>query len=205
MNHTKVKTVSEEKRQAILEAAVEIFSQFGYHHAKMALIAETAGVAAGSLYLYYKNKADLFSEIFEQIWNHLDRHTCELTRRNDLTPRQKMDCLVDLIFDFFSLKTPTALVFVNEQNTWYQLERKRFVAYRDRFLQGIDTIFQQGQQLGEFNGRVSPATFCYFIFGGLRRVLETWAHSPGQINLEAIRRDVKELIQYGIQREATLK
>ncbi len=54
------------KRDRILRAAVRIFSQKGYFNSKISEIARLAGVADGTIYLYFKNKDDLLISLFEE-------------------------------------------------------------------------------------------------------------------------------------------
>ena len=56
----------EAKYQRILDAALEIFARKGFHEAKISEIARTAGVADGTIYLYFKNKDDLLIYLFEE-------------------------------------------------------------------------------------------------------------------------------------------
>src|SRR5215813_14960280 len=52
------------KYEAILRAAARVFAQSGYFNAKVSDVARTAGVADGTVYLYFKNKDDLLASIF---------------------------------------------------------------------------------------------------------------------------------------------
>src|SRR5512134_154744 len=54
------------KREKILRAAIRIFSQKGYFNSKISEIARLAGVADGTIYLYFKNKDDLLISLFEE-------------------------------------------------------------------------------------------------------------------------------------------
>src|SRR5438876_10377225 len=53
------------KRERILEAAVKIFAEKGFYNAKVSEIARIAGVADGTIYLYFKSKDDLLISLFE--------------------------------------------------------------------------------------------------------------------------------------------
>src|SRR5881275_752058 len=55
----------EGKRERILDAAVRVFAQEGFYNAKVAQIAHVAGVADGTIYLYFKSKDDLLISLFE--------------------------------------------------------------------------------------------------------------------------------------------
>ena len=54
------------KRERILRAAVDVFAEFGYFNAKVAQIAKSAGVADGTIYLYFDGKEDLLITIFRE-------------------------------------------------------------------------------------------------------------------------------------------
>src|SRR6185436_14664125 len=54
------------KRDAILRAAIDVFADRGYFNAQVADVARAAGVAAGTVYLYFRSKDDLLVSIFER-------------------------------------------------------------------------------------------------------------------------------------------
>src|SRR6267143_2330803 len=54
------------KRERILRAAIEVFAQSGYFNAKVSEIAKAAGVADGTIYLYFDGKEDLLTTIFRE-------------------------------------------------------------------------------------------------------------------------------------------
>src|ERR671912_3020081 len=55
-----------DKRDALLRAAIETFAARGFFNAQVADVARTAGVAAGTVYLYFRGKDDLLISIFEK-------------------------------------------------------------------------------------------------------------------------------------------
>ncbi|MFO0003231.1 MAG: TetR/AcrR family transcriptional regulator, partial [bacterium] len=55
-----------DKHDLILEAAIEVFAEKGFHHARISDIARRAGVADGTIYLYFRNKDDVLLTIFEE-------------------------------------------------------------------------------------------------------------------------------------------
>ena len=190
--------VSDSKAEVILNAAIAVFAEYGYHQAKMAKIAEVAGVSAGSIYLYYRNKASLLSHIFEMTWEMMISITSDLTRRSDLTSPEKLDLLVDQHFDLFHQETELARVLVNEHYTWCQLAEVKFNYSLDRYFANIDTLLNEGQQAGVFNPHISSVTFRHVLFGGMRRLLEVWACSPDSLPIGRIRQDFKILLKRGV-------
>src|SRR5918912_3065961 len=55
-----------DKRAAILRAAIDVFAARGYFNAQVADVARAAGVAAGTVYLYFRSKDDLLVSIFDR-------------------------------------------------------------------------------------------------------------------------------------------
>src|SRR5437764_6638495 len=56
---------AEGKRERILDAAIKVFAAEGFYNAKVSQIAQAAGVADGTIYLYFKSKDDLLIQLFE--------------------------------------------------------------------------------------------------------------------------------------------
>jgi len=65
------------KRQAILEAALELFVERGYHGTAVPTVAEKAGVGAGTIYRYFANKEALVNELFREQKQALTAHVLE--------------------------------------------------------------------------------------------------------------------------------
>lgn len=59
------------KRDEIVRAALELFVEHGFHAAPMAMIAERAGVGAGTIYRYFENKDVLISELYKEVEERL--------------------------------------------------------------------------------------------------------------------------------------
>ena len=68
--------LNEEKQSLILKAATEVFCEQGFESTSMQAIAERAGVAKGTLYLYYPSKGDLIEQVFIHC-NESDVNACQ--------------------------------------------------------------------------------------------------------------------------------
>ncbi|MBX7185206.1 MAG: TetR/AcrR family transcriptional regulator, partial [Vicinamibacteria bacterium] len=78
-----------DKRRQILEAAVSVFARKGYFTARISDIASGAGVADGTIYLYFKNKEDIIASVFAQVIEiHMARAKAEIASVR--TPREKL-------------------------------------------------------------------------------------------------------------------
>ncbi len=186
------------KEQAILDAAVKVFARNGYHNAKIASIAEEAGVATGSVYLYFRNKEALILAIFDRIWKNLTQGIGTTARRTDLSPEQKLDHVIDLMFDLFILNPSLAAVFVNEQHHLIQGRKGTVSKQFDQFLDLAEGIIREGVRKKRFNPQIDLKLFRHFIVGGIRSLLRQWAAEPATFPLNRIRHNIKAFINYGV-------
>lgn len=66
-----------DKRSALLSAALELFAEMGFNGASTANIAKHAGVATGTLFVYFKTKEDLIRELFQEVMAQIDAAAME--------------------------------------------------------------------------------------------------------------------------------
>src|ERR1700756_603387 len=68
---------SENKRKAILEAAMDTFAGRGIGHAPTSAISAAAGIAEGTLFTYFKTKDELLNELYRELRKELDRELAD--------------------------------------------------------------------------------------------------------------------------------
>jgi TetR/AcrR family fatty acid metabolism transcriptional regulator len=185
------------KEEDILEAAVKVFAKYGYHNSRINQIAKEAGVASGSVYLYYKNKEVVLASIFKKVWEQMYNEIFRIYNRNDLTPIDKIDYLIDIVFDIFSTDPAMATVFVNEQIN-LQNETELFSHFYDKFFKTGEKIIEDGIKEGSVNPDINVKVFKFFLLGGMRYLLENWAKDIKNFSLTTIRMNVKLIIKKGV-------
>ncbi len=195
-----MRTKEGDKEKDILEASIKIFASHGYHKAKISKIAEVAGVATGSVYVYFKNKEEILLKIFDNLWSKLYNELRSLAENRSLSPQEQIDAMIDLVFDSFTENPSLALVFVNEQNHISGNNNANFTNYYDKFLSVGETIFKNGVRKHEFSDKIDIRIFRFYILGALRNLLHMWAHNPDQFPLNKIRLNVKYLTKNGIKK-----
>lgn len=186
------------KEQVILSAAIKVFAESGYHNAKVAKIAELANVATGSVYVYYENKEDLILKIFEKIWERLYNGLKLICENQKLSPIEKFDGLIDLLFDVLSEDLNMAFVFVNEQTQLIQKRPNDFTVHFNNFFELGESIVLEGIRQGIFNSELNVKIVRDFLFGGIRHLLQLWAANQDTDKLNEIRSNVKNLTKYGL-------
>lgn len=92
----------ERRRQQILVAAKRVFSEKGFHKATMEDIAREAELSPGTLYLYFKNKDELFSSLSLRILQYLQLRLEHIANSEDnMTPEQKVQALKEALYDVY--------------------------------------------------------------------------------------------------------
>ncbi|MFA6596230.1 MAG: TetR/AcrR family transcriptional regulator [Ignavibacteriaceae bacterium] len=188
------------KELDILEAAIKVFAEQGYHRAKISKIAELAGVAAGSVYVYFQNKEDILLKIFDSLWRTLYVELKKLSENKTLSPQEQIDSMIDLVFDTFTENPALALVFVNEQHHLVQKNEEGFTNYYESFLGVGEEVFKKGIEQNVFSENIDIKIFRYYILGALRNLLRQWAQDPKIFPLNKIRQNIKFLTKHGIKK-----
>src|SRR5690606_16805227 len=97
------------KYQQIIEAAVKVIAENGYHASQVSKIAKEAGVADGTIYLYFKNKEDVLVSVFEekmgQFIDKIAKATSEQANAND-----KLKVLIEMHFSQLEENPDLAIV-----------------------------------------------------------------------------------------------
>ncbi len=188
------------KDKDILEAAIKVFAEEGFHKAKISKIAELAGVATGSVYVYYKNKNDILITIFKGLWERLYTELKNISSSQILSPIEKVDALLDLVFDVFTENPTLALVFVNEQQNLSRVDRENSINYYEKFLDEGEKVISEGIAQGIFSENIDLKIFRLYIFGSIRHLLQYWASNPKTLQLNKIRQNMKYLTKHGIKK-----
>jgi len=97
---------SENKRKAILDAAMELFADRGIGHAPTSAISSAAGVAEGTLFTYFRTKDELLNELFHELRKEMDRELVDYPFTAD--PRTRLRFIWDRFLSL-ALKFPKRL------------------------------------------------------------------------------------------------
>lgn len=170
------------RRSEIIRAAVSVFAERGYFAARMREVAERAGVADGTLYLYFKGKEDLLVSILEEYAAaFLVRAVRDCEDVAD--PVEKLRRVVER--HLVSMQADRALAHVFQIELRHTRRFLRQVA-RGRvaqYLQLLQDIVAEGVAAGAFRGDVPPELAARAIFGALDEQVTAWvlATRPGDL------------------------
>ena len=187
----------EDKRARILEAAVQAFSQNGYHATRMSDIAKAADVADGTVYLYFAGKEELLSTIFEdRMSRFLKVGRAKLARIDGALA--KLRRVVELHLEDLGHNPELTTVFQIELR-----HSSRFMELYSRgqlrdYFQLIAEILDEGQREGEIRAGLDTwfATKC--IFGILDEAATNWVLSKKNYRLHSVVPQILDFVMKGL-------
>ena len=172
------------KRDAILRAAIDVFADRGFFNAQVADVARAAGVAAGTVYLYFRGKDDLLVSIFERTMRDaLARVRASIAETTD--PAERLRRFAHLHLGGLGRDRNLAIVFQVElrQSTKF-MERFSSTFLRD-YLGMIREAIEQGQRTGQFRADLKATIAAKVFFGVLDEMATNWILSRRRYSLEA--------------------
>ena len=161
-----------DKRERILAAAERIFARHGFFAARVSEVAKEAGVADGTIYLYFKSKDDLLISVFENRMAHVNDQL--RTAIADLPPGEQLRAFIRAYLRMVS-DEPTAV----EVLTIELRQSSKFMKEYDNpqfadFLRMLGGIIADGQARGELDAAIPAHVAARMIFGILDELALAW-------------------------------
>src|SRR3954469_19513450 len=171
-----------DKREAILRAATDVFASRGFFNAQVADVARAAGVAAGTVYLYFRSKDDLLVSIFDRTMREwIEEGRASVAPIAD--PVERLRAIARVHLDRMGRDRSLAVVFQVElrQSTKF-MERFSSTLLRE-YLGVIRGIIVDGQKSGAFRKEINPTLAAKLFFGGLDEMATNWVLSRRKYSL----------------------
>lgn len=185
------------KSEAILRAAAKVFAQSGYFNAKVSDVARTAGIADGTVYLYFKNKDDLLTSIFSwAMGEFLNRARAELIELGDV--REKLLRFANLHFSLLEEERDIAIVFQIELRQSTKFMEQFSTTYLAEYLQMLREMIEEGQKSGLFRTGINSKLVAKLLFGMLDEMATNWVLSHGNHSLTAMAEPVLDIFFNGV-------
>lgn len=186
-----------DKREAILRAATHVFASNGYANSKVADIARHAGVADGTVYLYFKNKEDVLHSIF-------DRHagTALATAREQVAasddPRERLRRIAETHLGLLGADRDLAVVFQVELRGSAKFVEEFTAAGLAAYVRLIREAFEEGQRRGLFRPTPDAKILAKAFFGALDEMATSWILSKRRYQLAPLASDVLDIFLNGV-------
>jgi AcrR family transcriptional regulator len=135
----------------IAQAAKQVFAESGYQGATLEEIAQRAGMSKATIYIYYKNKDDLFLQVVEELVNT----AMAITAEEAITPKQPIEKLYTMVrqkMEFYERERDFFRIYLNEKHGLEIAPKDPHKkALREMYLQGVQTlakVLQEGMDAG---------------------------------------------------------
>lgn len=163
-----------DKRDRILQAAVKVFAKNGFHATRVSEVAKAAGVADGTIYLYFESKEQLLVSLFEDRVGKLLVFMKEGIDR-DRPAAERLRAVIDMQLGVLANERDLAEVITVILRQSTRLMKEFAAPYFLAYLEAIAQIIAEGQAAGEFRLDISPSIAARTLFGALDGITLTWA------------------------------
>lgn len=186
-----------DKRDALLRAATETFAARGFFNAQVADVARAAGVAAGTVYLYFRGKDDLLISIFEKTMKEaIASGRRSIEELND--PMSQLRAVARLHLDRMGRDRALAVVFQVELRQSTKFMERFSATHLREYLGIIRDIIARGQAQGVFRTDVNPTLASKLLFGMLDEMATNWILSRRKYSLVAQADAIVDLLVRGM-------
>jgi len=134
----------------VLEGALTVFAEQGYHGATIRKIASACGLSVPGMYHYYQSKQDVLMGLMMAVMDDLLASTREAVQTVSDSPDARFDALVESLLRFHMIRQREALVASTEIRSLDEHHRRRYVARRDEQQQMIVDAVVEGRAAGVF-------------------------------------------------------
>jgi TetR/AcrR family transcriptional regulator, fatty acid metabolism regulator protein len=185
------------KYEVILRAAIKVFAGSGFFNSKVADVARAAGVADGTVYLYFKNKDDILVSIFNHYMDEaLAAGKARLAETSD--PIEKLRRIVHAHLDGLGRDRDLAVVFQVELRSSTKFMEQFSATKVTEYLELIREVIEEGQRRGVFRNGLNTKLIAKILFGALDEMVTNWVLSRKRYSLISTADTVLDVFLNGI-------
>jgi len=191
------KSKSNGKYHQILEAAIKVFAEQGFHQATISQIAREAGVADGTIYLYFKNKEDIMVNFFGYKTKEVfGRFRAEVDKADNA--RDKLRMLIKRHLEEFQRDRSMAILYQTETRRFSRMCEEQIREMSKMYLDLVSEIVESGQDEGLMRKDLYMGLVKRFIIGAIDEVINTWLNSGGSYDLVSMADPLVDLFIRGV-------
>lgn len=187
-----------EKYQRILDAAVEVIAEHGYFNSPVSAIAKRAGVADGTIYLYFKSKDDVLRTAIDSTFQRF--YTMVEERFQTLRgPREQLEYIAEVHLSSHAVNRSMAVLMQTEMR-----QSAKFIAefshhHLVKYIQVVREVIRRGQQEGIFRQDISDGVVAHCMFGAIDELLSSAVFTGRVYDPKATAAQVMDILMHGIR------
>jgi TetR/AcrR family fatty acid metabolism transcriptional regulator len=199
--------MTENKKDRIIKAAMQVFAKHGYERGTVSEIAKLANIAKGSFYQYYGSKEEIIYDLFDMVFSKFMSSWKKIVG-SDATPEEKIELLIDQTFkdlnNILEEENVTTMILIFE--IMFMLFRKS-INDRDNneieefFRQYYDIlipVFKKGKEQGYFREDLDPKYLAYLIFSMVDGFGIHFLIQKDNYNVDKTKKYFKDILLNGI-------
>ncbi|HEY4601128.1 MAG TPA: TetR/AcrR family transcriptional regulator [Cerasibacillus sp.] len=186
------------KYKAIIDGAVQVIAENGYHASQVSKIAKKAGVADGTIYLYFKNKEDILISVFKEKMGQFIQKIAEATHREQ-DVKKKLLTLIQLHFEQLAVDHHLAIVTQLELRQSDPNIRMQINNVLKDYLDVIDMILEEGIEQKVVRSDLNIPLMRQMIFGTIDETVTNWVMKNQKFDLVSLAPDVHNLLMNGLR------
>lgn len=192
-----VRAVITDKREAILRAAIKVFAGKGYFNSKVADIAGEAGIADGTVYLYFKSKEEILHSIFDRAMEEFiaegKREIAEIEEAD-----KRLRRIAELHLEKLGADRDLAIVFQVELRGSTKFMEEFSAAGFAEYLSIIHRTIEDGQKTGVFRKDLNATVCSKILYGALDEMVTNWILSKKAYQLAPMADEVLKVFFGGV-------
>ena len=189
-----------EKPQQIIEAAIRVFARSGYYNSRVSDIAREAGIASGTIYLYFKTKDEILVTLFrEKMAAFVGQLRAAIAREPDAVA--KIRRLVALHFEVLERNPALAEVVQVELRQGHKFFRGASAHEVSQYFALIGAVLQEGIAAGRFRSDLPVKVATKVLFGAMDQVATSWVLGKRAYRLGDTAEAVATIFLKGVTRD----
>ncbi|MGO8950324.1 MAG: TetR/AcrR family transcriptional regulator [Ktedonobacterales bacterium] len=182
------------RRHEILRVSARLFAEYGYERTTLDMIAEELGLSKPSLYYYVKNKEDVLSHIFQDIFQHvLERAELDITAQ--MGPVERLQHLIVAYVTHACIYPEGRALFLYESHLLSVCEPS-LVDLRDRYQRLVEAAVAEGIRVGVFH--VAHEHLAALAVIGALHAIPLWYTPDGPLSPSEIAQQYARLLIGGM-------
>ena len=186
------------KYKQIVDAAVIVIAQNGYHQAQVSKIAKQAGVADGTIYLYFKNKEDILISVFREKMAIFVENIKGILKK-DLPISEKLQLVVENHFRVLQEDPHLAIVTQLELRQSNKDLRFQINSVLKEYMVLLDSLLEEGVDKGELSSELDLRLARQMLFGTMDETVTSWVMNEQKFNLLSVAPKVSSMLLHGYQ------
>jgi TetR/AcrR family fatty acid metabolism transcriptional regulator len=188
---------TDDKRLRILQAATRVFARKGYFGARVSEIARRAGVADGTIYLYFKSKEHILVALFDEVMaEHLERGREELREVRGASAR--LHAIAEHHLRLFGENPDLAVVFQVELRQSTKFLERFTASWLQDYFSLISAVIEEGQREGALRADLPRKLATKAFFGVLDEMVTSWILGRRDYDLSRLAPSVVDLFLRGL-------